>query len=206
MNSRRAIAHVVDWYARYKNFGFEAVGIHSPEYAFEEVPENVGRAAAGLGGTYPIGLDNRMSTWTAYRNRWLPAQYLVDAYGILRHIKFGEGDYRASERLIRTLMVDAHPGETLPSTALTTDNTPPAGLTEETHLSVGKAIRYGGTGAYGEGDAAFDYPPVLAEDTFAYRGAWILDHQGVTAVGEASSIRINRYAHNVYIVAGGTER
>jgi thiol-disulfide isomerase/thioredoxin len=203
INSQRAITHVVDWYEKYKSSGFRAIGVHSPEYAFEKFSDNVACGAAGLGITYPIALDNHLSTWSNYRNRYWPAQYLIDTRGIVRHIKFGEGDYKATEKLIRTLLVDAYPGETLPPASAAADTTPQSGLTHETYLSVGKVHNYGGAGSYHQGDATFDYPAVLPDDSFAYRGPWTLDCQGATAGSDNSSIELNYRAKKVYLVAGG---
>ena len=83
--------------------------MHSPEYAFEKIAGNVASGAGDLGITYPVALDNNLSTWTNYRNRYWPAEYLIDANGTVRHIKFGEGDYDVTENLIRELLVDANP-------------------------------------------------------------------------------------------------
>ena len=109
INCQRAIPHVVDWYDKYKDVGLEVIGVHSPEYAFEKIQGNVVSGAADLGITYPVALDNNLSTWTNYRNRYWPAEYLIDANGTVRHIKFGEGDYDVTENLIRELLVDANP-------------------------------------------------------------------------------------------------
>ncbi len=57
------------------------VGIHSPEYAFEKDAGNVAAGARDFGITYPVALDNTLSTWTNYRNRYWPAHYLIDAEG-----------------------------------------------------------------------------------------------------------------------------
>src|SRR5271169_54562 len=203
INCQRAIPHVTDWYNKYKDDGLEVIGVHSPEYAFEKVPGNVASGAADLGITYPIALDNTLSTWTNYRNRYWPAEYLIDAGGTVRHIKFGEGDYNVTENLIRQLLTDANPGVKLPPPSDSTDTTPQTGQTPETYFSVGKVVNYGGTGAYDEGDATFDYPPTLPNDTFALRGPWTLDYQSVTAGADTSGIELNYNAKNVYIVAGG---
>ncbi len=109
INCQRAIPHVVDWYGKYKDLGLEVIGVHSPEYAFEKNAGNVASGADDLGITYPVALDNSLSTWTNYRNRYWPAEYLIDANGTVRHIKFGEGDYAVTESLIRELLVDADP-------------------------------------------------------------------------------------------------
>jgi hypothetical protein len=78
--------HIVDWYAAYKDAGFEVIGVHTPEYAFERVRANVASGAKDLGISYPIALDPNYSTWTNYRNRYWPATYLIDANGTIRHI------------------------------------------------------------------------------------------------------------------------
>ena len=81
-----------------------------PSTRSKRSPDNVKKGAADLGITYPIALDNSYSTWTNYRNSYWPAEYLIDASGTVRHIKFGEGDYNGTEKLIRELITTAHPG------------------------------------------------------------------------------------------------
>jgi cytochrome c biogenesis protein CcdA/thiol-disulfide isomerase/thioredoxin len=204
INCQRAIPHIVDWYAAYKDAGLEVIGVHTPEYAFERVPGNVAGGGKDLGITYPIALDPNYSTWTNYRNRYWPAEYLIDAEGTVRHIKFGEGDYAQTETLIRQLLSDARPTVALPAPTEAVDTTPPADLTPETYLGVGKVVNYGGGGTYDEGSASFDYPDRLPDETFAYDGDWTLDYQGATANGPGSTIELNYRARNVYLVVGGT--
>ncbi|GFG96356.1 cytochrome c biogenesis protein DipZ [Mycobacterium timonense] len=204
INCQRAIPHVVGWYNAYHDDGFEVIGVHTPEYAFEKVPGNVARGAADLGIKYPIALDNGYSTWTNYRNRYWPAEYLIDATGAVRHIKFGEGDYDVTERLIRQLISRADTRAELPPPVDTADTTPRYHTTPETYFAVGKVVNYGGSGQYDEGSATFDYPPVLAPDSFALCGPWTLDYQGATADSDDSSIKLNYHATNVYMVVGGT--
>lgn len=206
INCQRAIPHVVGWYQAYKDSGLAVIGVHTPEYAFEKVPGNVAKGAANLGISYPIALDNNYATWTNYRNRYWPAEYLIDATGTVRHIKFGEGDYNVTETLVRQLLNDAKPGVKLPQPSSTTtpDLTPRAALTPETYFGVGKVVNYGGGGAYDEGSAVFDYPPSLAANSFALRGRWALDYQGATSDGNDAAIKLNYHAKDVYIVVGGT--
>jgi cytochrome c biogenesis protein CcdA/thiol-disulfide isomerase/thioredoxin len=107
VNCQRSIPHVIGWYNAYRDKGFEVIGVHTPEYAFEYDKGNVASAAADLGIAYPVAMDNDYATWKAYDNEYWPAQYLIDAEGTVRHIKFGEGDYDGSERLIRQLLSQA---------------------------------------------------------------------------------------------------
>ncbi|SOX53094.1 cytochrome c biogenesis protein DipZ [Mycobacterium ahvazicum] len=204
INCQRAIPHVVGWQKAYQDGGLVVIGVHTPEYAFERVPDNVAKGAADLGITYPIALDNGYSTWTNYRNRYWPAEYLIDASGTVRHIKFGEGDYDVTESLIRQLLTDARPGVKLGKPVDAADTTPKAALTPETYFGVGKVVNFGGAGMYDEGTATFDYPPELAADKFALRGPWSLDYQGATADGDDSAIKLSYHAKNVYIVVAGT--
>jgi thiol-disulfide isomerase/thioredoxin len=203
INCQRAIPHVVDWYDKYKALGLEVIGVHSPEYAFEKVADNVAGGARDLHITYPVALDNNLSTWTNYRNRYWPAEYLIDANGIVRHIKFGEGNYDVTESLIRELLLDANPDVKLPPASDVTDETPAADQTPETYLGVGKMVNYGGPDTYDEGTADFTYPIRLADDCFGYSGRWKLDYQGATAESDDSRIALKYNAKNVYLVAGG---
>lgn len=204
INCQRAIGHVEGWYQAYKNSGFVVIGVHTPEYAFEKVTSNVKKGAADLAITYPVALDNGYSTWTNYRNRYWPAQYLIDANGTVQHIKFGEGDYNIIERLIRKLLTDANPKVKLPTAVDAADLTPQQQTTPETYFGVGKVINYAGSGVYDQGSATFSYPPTLPADTFALSGSWSLDYQGATADSDTSTIKLNYHASNVYIVVGGT--
>ena len=204
INCQRAIPHVEGWYKAYHDDGFEVIGVHTPEYAFEKVTGNVEKGAADIGITYPIALDNSYSTWTNYRNQYWPAEYLIDAGGVVRHVKFGEGDYNVTEKLIRQLITSARPGVALPPPVDAPDTTPQSGLTPETYFGVGKMVNYAGTGVYDKGQANFAFPPSLPNDSFALQGSWTLDYQGATADSDTSSIELNYNAKNVYIVVGGT--
>jgi cytochrome c biogenesis protein CcdA/thiol-disulfide isomerase/thioredoxin len=203
INCQRAIPHMVDWYKAYKDAGFEVIGVHTPEYAFERVPSNVASGAEDLGITYPVALDPNYSTWTNYRNRYWPAKYLIDANGTVRHIKFGEGDYDTTEKLIRELLTAANPDVKLPASVDSADTTPQDDTTPETYLSVGKVVNYGGPGPYDQGEYDFAYPPSVPDDNFALRGRWTLDYQGATSAGDESRIALNYHAKDVYIVDGG---
>ncbi|MGY4648735.1 cytochrome c biogenesis protein DipZ [Mycobacterium sp. URHB0021] len=203
INCQRSIPHVVGWYNRYRDKGLEVIGVHTPEYAFERVKGNIASAAADLGITYPVAMDNDYATWNNYRNQYWPAHYLIGADGTVRHIKFGEGDYDVTENLIRQLLSQAGNGASLPSAVDAPDTTPTSPLTPETYLGVQTVVNYGGADAYQNGTANFIYPAQLPADSFALRGTWTLDDQDVTARGDGDAIALNYHAHNVYLVVGG---
>ena len=72
------------------------------------------REVASLGIRYPVVTDNDYATWNNYGNQSWPADYLIDATGAVRFTSAGEGQYPATESLIRRLLTAAHPGRALP--------------------------------------------------------------------------------------------
>ncbi|WP_314432641.1 redoxin domain-containing protein [Microbacterium lacticum] len=156
INCQRSIPHVVAWDKAYRDAGLQVIGIHSPEYAFEKDASNVAAGARDFGIDYPVALDNDLSTWTAYRNRYWPTHYLIDASGTVRHISFGEGNDAATEKMIRELLEDADPGVALPAPTEVADDTPDAGsTTRETFLGSSKDVNFAGPDPYRAGPGTF---------------------------------------------------
>jgi len=203
INCQRSVPHVVAWDKAYKDDGLEVIGIHSPEYSFEKVPANVKAGAAALDITYPVALDNSLSTWTNYRNRYWPAHYLIDASGTVRNVQFGEGNYANTESLIRQLLRDANPGVTLPAMTEVADSTPAADTTPETYLSPNKVVNFGGEEKYSTKTTSFSYPATLAANSFALDGAWKLDGQFIEPRSAAASVKLNYTASEVRMVLAG---
>ena len=85
------------------------IGVHTPEFAYERDTNNVKNAVAQHQIGYPVAQDNEFATWNAYRNRYWPAAYFVDARGRIRHIQIGEGGYEKAEQVIQQLLAEAGP-------------------------------------------------------------------------------------------------
>jgi hypothetical protein len=83
------------------------IGVHTPEFAFEQKVANVQYAIADLGITYPVAVDNDYKIWRAFENEYWPAHYFIDAQGRVRYQHFGEGDYDHSEHVIQQLLAEA---------------------------------------------------------------------------------------------------
>ncbi|MGV8886165.1 MAG: cytochrome c biogenesis protein DipZ [Microbacteriaceae bacterium] len=204
INCQRSIPHINAWNDAYKDAGLNVIGIHSPEYAFEKEPRNVKAGAANFGIEYPVALDNSLSTWTNYRNRYWPAHYLIDAEGVVRHVKFGEGGYANTEKLIRELLTQANPDVKLPAASDVSDETPTGGATTpESYLSLGKEVNYGGDGKLKSGTNDYSYPSKLARDTFAFDGSWKIDFQAASPVDAPGNIKLEYTASEVRIVLAG---
>ena len=115
INCQRTLPYLKAWYADYHSSGLEIIAVHTPEFSYEHELGNVRDAVTSDGITYPVALDNTSATWQNYHNSFWPAEYLVDAQGVIRHLVAGEGGYADSERLIRLLLRAANPGVSLPA-------------------------------------------------------------------------------------------
>ena len=107
VNCIRTLPFLKEWHDKYANLGLVIVGVHSPEFEFEKLTENVEFAAEEYGLKYPIVQDNDFRTWRAYSNRAWPAKYLIDKDGIVRYSHIGEGAYTTTEEKIRELLVES---------------------------------------------------------------------------------------------------
>jgi cytochrome c biogenesis protein CcdA/thiol-disulfide isomerase/thioredoxin len=210
INCQRSVPHIVAWDKTYGDLGLDVIGIHSPEYAFEKVPSNVEAGARALGITYPVAIDNNLSIWTNYRNRYWPAHYLIDAKGVVRNVQFGEGNYGDTEKMIRQLLRDANPDVKLPPATELPDTTPTNdATTPETYLGTTKEVNFGGSEKYSSVTTAFAFPDRMPEDSFALDGDWKLDTQYISPRSDGSSgdsdarIRLSYHAKTVEMVLGG---
>lgn len=222
INCQRSLPHIVQLNDAYKAAGLTVIGVHTPEYAFEREQRNVESGVTDHKIDYPVVMDNAYATWSAYRNRFWPAQYLIDAAGNVRHIQQGEGGYADTEKLVRQLLADAQPGVDLPAPVEGKDTAPAAGsTTPETFLGVAKQVNYAGVGDYRSGAGTFSYPAQQPADSFALSGAWTLDAQRIVAQAAQGSqgtpdgggspsaaaspaVRLNFHAGQVQAVASGT--
>mgnify|MGYP001472532166 CR=1 FL=1 len=104
-NCIRTFPYLKDWQGTYSDKGLVIVGVHAPEFEFENITENVDARASDFSLEYPIAQDNDLATWLAYNNRFWPAKYLIDKEGVVRYTHFGEDQYLETEKRIRDLLV-----------------------------------------------------------------------------------------------------
>jgi thiol-disulfide isomerase/thioredoxin len=107
VNCIRTLPYLREWHAKYAAHGLVIVGVHTPEFAFEQVTSNVRRALDEFGLAYPVAQDNAYGTWRAFDNRYWPAKYLLGGDGLVRYTHFGEGDYDGTEAEIRAALTAA---------------------------------------------------------------------------------------------------
>src|SRR5262249_54047358 len=107
INWLRQLPYLRAWAAKYSDHGLVVIGVHTPEFSFEQNPDNVRQAVQDMKITYPVATDNNYGVWLAFDNHYWPALYFADAQGRLRHHHFGEGDYGRSEMVLQQLLGEA---------------------------------------------------------------------------------------------------
>jgi thiol-disulfide isomerase/thioredoxin len=201
INCLRTLPYLTAWNRRYRGDGLTIVGVHSPEFPFEKDAGNVEEAIRRNGIDYPVVQDNDLATWTAWGNKYWPAEYFVDAKGRVRYAHFGEGEYGEKEHVIRELLAEAgrHVGA---ARAGGHGISPSAGVTTpETYLGAARAERFTNPrispGSHDFGAEA----PTPGANEFAYRGPWRITLESATA-GEGASLDLSFGARRVYMVLG----
>jgi cytochrome c biogenesis protein CcdA/thiol-disulfide isomerase/thioredoxin len=199
INCLRTLPHLKAWDRAYRSAGLAIVGIHSPEFSFERVPDNVRSAIERLGLRYPIGLDNDFATWRAYDNNYWPAKYLVDKTGRVRYTHFGEGAYGQTESWIRRLL-----GEKVKvSRTSVRDATPNEITTPESYLGYARLDRFAGPLTF-DAEAEYRFPQrPLGQDQLAYSGRWTVKPSHIVARVDAR-LRLRFQANDVFLVLAGT--
>ena len=110
INCKHTLPYVKDWAKKYGKDGLVVIGVHTPEYGFERIIDNVRDKVKEYGITYPVAIDNNYAIWRNFDNQYWPAHYLIDAKGQVRYTHFGEGSYETQEKMIQQLLEEAKAG------------------------------------------------------------------------------------------------
>lgn len=195
INCVRTLPYVTKWYDEYHDKGLVVVGVHTPEFAFEKEKENVATAIKRHQINYPVAQDNEYQTWSAYNNRYWPAEYLIDQEGNIVYTHFGEGEYDRTENAIRQLL----------------------GMGTTTHSSMGQDLSevrspemYFGTDRQenlvssqksNTSEINYTIPLDVPLNTFALEGIWKFDSDKAVLTSGSGKIKLRFYSGKVFIVA-----
>ena len=207
INWLRTLGYVRAWAEKYADRGLVVVGVHTPEFPFEEEVDNVRRAAEDLGVDHPVALDPDYVVWRAFANHYWPAIYLVDAEGRIRHHQFGEGDYEGCERVIQRLLRDA--GDAPADDDLV--SVTPDGLeaqadwaqleSPETYLGSEQARRFASPGGVAVGRSrAYVSADPLRLNQWALAGEWAVERRASVLQGDSGSLVLRYHARDVHLV------
>ena len=205
INCQRTLPYLKDWYAKYREQGFEIIGIHTPEFAFEKVKANVEKAAKGFGLSYPIVQDNQYQTWNALGNQYWPRKYLVDIDGYIVYDHIGEGAYEETEMAIQRALLERAErlGVEMPEVAPPTVGESAGGRASspETYFGAWRNTNFGNGTAREEGRQVLALPEKLSPNVFYLGGTWNFEYEYVTNESRNAQLRFVYDAKDVYFVA-----
>lgn len=199
INCIRTLPYVTSWYDKYKDKGFVVIGVHTPEFAFEKDTNNVLGAIKQYNIHYPVAQDNDYATWKAFDNHYWPAEYLIDAKGVVRRTHFGEGEYDKMEEAIQKLLAEA--GQKTSGDLISMPDQSPAGQqTPETYLGLARIERFASKQEPRLGEQTYTDQPPLSLHYFGYTGTWDL-HEEYAVAQKGTGLDFSILANKVYLVA-----
>ncbi len=197
INCVRTLPYVTKWDQDYRDKGLVIIGIHAPEFEFEKNARNVQNALQEHGIKYPVALDNKLDTWTSFRNRYWPAHYLIDKNGQIVYTHFGEGNYAQTENNIRQLL-----GLNAKTEMAAEPVTFTQGQTQETYLGSAAAENFSGPEILSRNVTRFNLPKFLPSNHWALAGKWRVESQRIIAQESGAKLQLNFTAKKVFLVLG----
>jgi thiol-disulfide isomerase/thioredoxin len=211
INCQRTLPYLNAWHEKYGEQGLTIVGVHTPEFGFEQVKANVERAVSQYAVKYPVVLDNEYATWRAYGNRYWPRKYLIDIDGYIVYDHIGEGGYEETEQKIQELLAER-------AERLQTNETIAGGVVRpatpmKSAGNVGSPEVYFGSarneflsnGTPGKtGPQTFAAPADSPLNKLILSGTWDIQPEFARTAGPAS-IRFRYQAKEIYMVASAEE-
>jgi thiol-disulfide isomerase/thioredoxin len=208
INWLRTLPYIRAWAQKYQP-AIVMIGVHTPEFVFEQNPENVRRAIQQLKLEYPIVIDNDYAIWRAFRNQYWPALYFLDGRGRIRDRHFGEGGYEKSERIIQRMLADAGVGDIgsgIVSVAGTGIETAPDWANQrspENFLGFERTQNFASPGG-ADADRRRPYvvPTRLILNHWALAGDWTIRSQATTLGSPNGRIVCRFHARDLHLVLG----
>jgi thiol-disulfide isomerase/thioredoxin len=213
INWLRTLGYVRAWAEKYEDQGLVVVGVHTPEFPFEQDVDNVRQAAKDMRVEYPIALDSDYAVWRAFSNAYWPAVYIADAEGRIRHHQFGEGGYEECERVVQQLLRDAGRDSIADDLVSVADDGFEAQAdwanleTPETYLGYEQAQNFASPdGGALDRPRTYVVPDALRLNQWALSGDWTIQSGASVLNGADGGIAFRFHARDVHLVMGPPER
>ena len=213
VNWLRTLPYVRAWVAKYRDAGLTVVGVHTPEFGFEQIVDNVVAQSRSFGVDYPIAVDSNYGVWEAFANHFWPAIYIADAEGRIRYHHFGEGEYAMTEIVVQQLLLEACADGVDPELV----SVEPTGFevaadwstlrTPETYVGYGRSAGFASTDS-----AQFNKPHAypaqagLRLNEWAPSGPWTLAQHAAVSNETGGRIAFRFQARDVNLVMGPAAR
>jgi thiol-disulfide isomerase/thioredoxin len=211
INWRRTLPYVRAWAEKYRDHGLIVIGVHTPEFVFEQDLYNVRRATTALKIHYPVAVDSAHAIWRSFGNQYWPALYVADAQGRIRHHQFGEGGYEQIERTIQQLLTEAG-NANVPHELVSLD---PHGVelaadlsslkSPETYVGYERAEYFASPGgARRNKPGVYAAPSRLRLNKWALVGDWTIGSEAAALNGASGRIVYRFHARDLNFIMGPT--
>jgi thiol-disulfide isomerase/thioredoxin len=206
INCQRTLPYLEAWYEKYKDYGLVVVGVHTPEFDFEKVYDNVAMAVKKYGLTYPVVLDSNYGTWNAYGNQYWPSEYLIDIDGYIAAHDVGEGDYANREAEIQKALQERSDvlglGLTIPSGIVNPSDAVKVIDTQspETYFGSSRNEYLANGTVEKQGTQVFILPKIFNLNQLYLGGSWDIEPEYAVAQ-DGDSIIYKYDAKTIYFVA-----
>ena len=213
INWLRTAPYVKAWDAKYRDLGLTVIGVHTPEFGFEQNNDNVVAQSRSFGVEYPIAVDSNYGIWEAFANHFWPALYIADAEGRIRYHHFGEGEYAMAEMVVQQLLVEAG-AEGVDPDLVSVD---PQGFevaadwrtlrSPETYLAYGRSAGFASPehARFNE-PRTYPEPSRLGLNEWAPSGTWTLAQHAAVVNEPGGRISFQFQARDVNLVMGPSAR
>lgn len=208
INCQRTLPYITAWHETYADDGLLIIGIHTPEFEFEKVYDNVKKATEKFGIEYPVVLDNDYGTWNNYENRYWPRKYLIDINGNIVYDHIGEGGYKETEQKIKELLQERAlflgeqpPSFSTESPRVQTAPTSTGARTPEIYFGAWRNELLGNGARNTEGQVGGVFPEILLPHHFYLGGSWNIAHEYAEATAPDASIQLRYSGQAVHMVA-----
>jgi thiol-disulfide isomerase/thioredoxin len=195
VNCVRTLPYLRAWYDRYTRDGLVLIGVHSPEFDFENVRANVEAATRRLGVTWPVAVDNDHHVWDSFKANYWPEKYVADRDGKIRYNHIGEGGYSETEDVLRSLLGVDPASPRAASPAGGEPSAPTDQITVETYLGTTR-----GTAGARTGLITYPEPGPLTTGQARLAGPWGAETEKVTAAVAGAAIVLAYRAGEVNLV------
>jgi thiol-disulfide isomerase/thioredoxin len=212
INWLRTLPYVRAWAEKYKDQGLVVIGVHTPEFDFEQDLDNVRRAVKDMNVGYPVAVDSRHAIWRAFNNQYWPALYFIDARGRIRHHHFGEGEYAHSELVIQQLLAEA--GARVDRDLVTVEASGAEAEADwgslkspENYLGLERTENFASPGGAALGkQRLYTAPAQLALNQWALSGDWTVERHAIRVNKAGGRIAYRFHARDVHLVMGPAAR
>ena len=201
INWLRTEPYVRAWSRAYLDDGLVVIGVHTPEFSFEQEIDRVRGAIKERGIDYPIAVDNDFAIWSAFDNHYWPALYFVDSDGVIRDHHFGEGRYEESERVIQRLLGIERELVSVEGVGLEAEADWDQLRTPETYLGYGRSEDFASPGGAAFDElSGYELPERLRFNHWALAGEWTIGRENVVLDGAGGSIAYCFHARDAHLV------